>query len=200
MGAVTWSVDGIYLAGAALAMFVVFGFRRGVQRELLVMVAIGLSMLLASLVGAGTTERINRLYKAGRFVIEDALARDPSTQVWERIQALRDPLAGERGVQGLALSILVVGVVTTYAYTQRRYVRSDDLWSRVLGALAGGVNGLLLGWSLLQLTGRGAVLMRASMAPLGMRAVATDPTALLVLVVAMLLIAFGLHSASGRAG
>src|SRR4030042_1798854 len=79
-GAVTWHVNQYSLVGITLAIFAFVGLRRGISRELLSMVGIGLGMLLANVLAPILGPQVNRFYRLGRFALGGGLAGDDPTE------------------------------------------------------------------------------------------------------------------------
>ncbi len=193
-----WYIDEATVVGGALLVFVVVGYRRGVARELPTLFGLGAGWLLASLVGPGLTERLNRLYRAARFVVEDALGREDSTAIWERVRALPDIIRTDTDAEILALGVFVGWVGLMYIVTQYRCRGPANRTGRVLGALAGGVNGLLFSRGVVHLAG-GQALRWARPAAGWVEAALPEGqgAAVMVVLVIALLIAFGVYSAAG---
>jgi len=198
MGVGEWYIDDGTVVVAALLVFLYVGYRRGVQRELPTLFGLGAGWLLASLVGPGLAERMNRLYRSARFLVEDSLSREDPAAVWERIRALPDIVRTDTDAKVLALAVFVGWVGLVYIVTQFRCRGPANRTGQVLGALGGATNGLLFSRGVMLLT-RGTA-MRWTLPAAGLVEAAfpegSGASVMVVLVVA-LLIAFGVYSAAG---
>jgi len=189
---------GYYLpVGATLLFFGFLGFRRGVNRELFSMFGIALGMWLASSLGPALVPLANRLYKLLRFALTEGLTSGDPTAAWQNAKAWPDLIRTTADVQLLALGVFVVIVLLFYLWGQGRARPPQTGMSKLLGLVAGGINGFLIAYFLFPalLPKSTAVITLPSgqiNATLGNR----QTVALAIVIFTVLLIAFGLHSAS----
>ena len=201
MTAGVWTIDETTVVVVALLAFLYLGYRRGVQRELPTLFGLGAGWLLARIVGPGLAERLNRLYKGVRFLIEDLVAREDSVSIWQRVRALPDPIGTETDVDILALAAFVGVVGLVYILTQYRCRGPANATGRVLGGLGGAANGLLFSRGVVLLAGRPTIRLSLPATPLGAVVLSEgNGASIMVVLVVGLLIAFGVYSASGAHG
>ncbi len=201
MRAGAWVIDETIVLVVALLVFLYLGTRRGVQRELPTLFGLAAGWLLASSVGPGLAERLNRLTKSVRFLVLDIVGRDSPAVIWERVRALPDPIQTDTDLDILALAVFVGCVALVYIVTQYRCRGARNATGRVLGGLGGAVNGLLFSRGVELLAARPTFRLDLPATPLG-EAAATQgngPSIMIVLIVG-LLIAFGVYSASSAHG
>ncbi|NLD42080.1 MAG: hypothetical protein GX657_01155 [Chloroflexi bacterium] len=200
MKAGVWVVDETIVVIVALLVFLYVGYRRGVQRELPTLFGLGAGWFLASIVGPGLAERLNRIYKGVRFLAEDLVGREDSAAVWQRIRALPDPIRVDTDVEILALAVFVGVVGLVYILTQYRCRGAANTTGRVLGGLGGALNGLLFSRGVVLLAGRPTVRLSLPATPLGDVSLAEgNRLSITVVLILGLLIAFGVYSASSGA-
>jgi len=141
---VSWSLDQYALIGATLALFGFLGFLRGVNRELRSMIGIGLGMLLASVMVPNMGKQINSLYKLGRFAVV-TIDVDPET-AWREVQMLPDLIQTSADLRFASLLVFCLVGLVFYLWGQGRSVAPPSLVSKVLGLVAGGINGFLVAY------------------------------------------------------
>ncbi len=197
-GAVTWTIDQYAIVGAALVAFGFVGLQRGIHRELLSMAAIGIGALVSGWLARALAPQINRIYRLGRFALEGGLSGDDPAAVWRRIGAMPDLVQSTDDVQLLGVLIFCLIVLVAYLWGQRRAPAPFTLLPRLLGLLAGALNGFLVCWHLVPLVlpkPRAIIAVSGGDVP---GVLASGQTLALVAVsVVAILIAFGLHNASG---
>ena len=140
----SWNVDQYALIGITLLLFGFLGFRRGANRELRSMVGIGLAMLLARVLVPNLGKQINFLYRLGRFALA-VVDSDPSN-AWQEAQLLPDLIQTPEDLQFVSLLVFLGIILLCYLWGQSRIAAPFSLSSRVLGALAGGINGFLVAY------------------------------------------------------
>jgi len=195
--AITWPTGSTSVVLVALLAFFALGFRRGIRREMITLVVLGAGWALTNLMTTGVGERLNRLYKGARFFVENLVASEPPSAVWQRVRDLQDPFQTESDVRLLSLVVFVVLAIAVYVWTQRGYMDSTGATGKVLGGLAGVLNGMLFSGVVVQLTGEPTLQIALPTDGLGLRSGDTDSVAVTIVVVAALAIAYGLYTASG---
>jgi uncharacterized membrane protein required for colicin V production len=186
------------LLGITLAVFGLLGFRRGVNRELLLMVGIAVAMLLANSIGPALIPVVNQLYRLLRFAVSGGLGGADPTAAWQASKQLPDLVSATRDAQFVVIGVFVLIVLTFYAWGQRRVAEPRSFMSKILGLLAGGINGFLVAYYLfpvlLAQSGAGTSLPSQEISAI----LTSGQTIALVIVVFMvLLIAFGLYNSTG---
>ncbi|MHB0856687.1 MAG: hypothetical protein ACYC5M_03845 [Anaerolineae bacterium] len=178
-GTITWVLSHSTLVGIAVVVLAVVGFQRGANRELTTMLGIGAGILLSGMLSgmlAPTVARVVRVAaaasEAGKGILETQVA----------------PL--------LILGVVVLGFVV---YGQLRVPGPRSIVSRLLGLVAGGINGYLIAYFVLpRMTGK-PVTAVAAQSGAG-AAGGGDSAAWLVVALVGVLIAFGLYSSSAPKG
>lgn len=196
-GAVTWHVNQYLLVGLTLALFGFVGFRRGVNRELFSMVGIGLGMLLANVLAPQLGPQVNRFYRLTRFALGGGITGDDPVSAWQRVRELPDLISTPGDVQLLLVLVFVVTALFFYLWGQGRIAVAYSLTSRLLGLLAGGVNGFLVAYYLFPLLfpePKAVITLPSDEVTAVLSNSQTIALASVFFVI--VLIAFGLHSAS----
>lgn len=197
-GAVTWTIDQYAIVGAALLVFGFVGLQRGIHRELYSMVGIGIGALLSGWLARALGPQINRTYRLGRFALEGGFSGEDPTAAWRRIGALPDLVRTPEDVSFVSVTIFCLIVLVAGLVGQRRARAPFSLLPRVLGLFAGALNGFLVCYHLVPLV---FPAPRAIIAVSGgdVRSVLASGQTLALVAVSFvaILIAFGLHNASG---
>jgi len=141
---VSWHVGQNPLIGATMALFGFLGFVRGANRELRSMVGIGLGMLLATLLVPNLGKQINSLCKLGRFAFA-VIDSDPST-AWQKAQVSPDLIQTPADLQIVSLLLFVGLVLASYLWGHSQTAAPPSVPSKLLGVLAGGINGFLIAY------------------------------------------------------
>jgi len=141
--ALTWTVDQYLLLGVTLALFALVGLRRGVNRELLSMVGIGVGILVSERGAVVLQPQVNRLYQMVRFALSGGLSSPDPTAAWAQASSLPPLVSTAAHLQTLALCVFVLIVLIFYLLGQRLLRKSNSIIIRFLGMLAGGINGYL---------------------------------------------------------
>lgn len=196
---VTWDVNQFVFSGLALALFGLVGFRRGVNRELLSVIGIALGMLLSGRLAAAAGPQINRFYKLGRFALGGGLASDDPSAAWQQAKGLSDPFQTPQDAQLLGLMVFLLITVFFFLLGQVRLPAPGSAMLKVLGGLAGVVNGFMVAHYILPIAfpGTGAVITVSSGQV--QETLSNDRTiAYVAALLVAVLIAFGLHNAATR--
>jgi uncharacterized membrane protein required for colicin V production len=197
-GAVTWTIDQYVIVGTALVAFGFIGLQRGVHRELHSMVGIGIGALLSGWLARTLAPQINRLYRLGRYALEVGLSGEDPGVAWRRIGATPDLVQATENVSSASVVVFCLIVLVAFMWGQRRVAAPHAFLPRLLGMLAGALNGFLVCYYLVPLvfpTPRAIIAVQSG----GIRNVLTggQTPALVAVSLVAILIAFGLHSASG---
>lgn len=196
-GAVTWNVSQYMLVGLTLGLFAFVGFRRGVNRELLSMVGIGLGMLLATVLAPGLGPQVNRFYRLARFSLGGGLTADDPTAAWQKARELPNFVRTPADEQFLSVVVFAVIALLFYLWGQGRAATAHSLTSRVLGLLAGGINGFLVAYFLFPLIfPEPRAVITVPSGDISAALSSSQTIALAGVFFVVVLIAFGLHSAS----
>jgi uncharacterized membrane protein required for colicin V production len=194
--ALTWTVNQYLLLGITLALFAYMGFRRGVNRELLSMVGIGLGMMVSGSAGPVVAPLVNRLYRVGRFALSGGLFAGDPTTAWASANSLPSIVNTPEAVQSVSLLVFVAVALAFYLLGQRAVPGGKSLPLRVLGLLAGGINGFLASYYLFPLVfsrPRAIIMVPGEQ----VKSTLNEPQniALVAVFFVVVLIAFGLLSA-----
>ncbi len=190
--ALTLTIDQYLLLSVTLALFAFLGWKRGVSRELLSMVGIGLAILAAPRVAPVAQPVINQVHALAR----SAAGANAAPQVAG--QAL---IKSAADLQTLGVLIFALIVIAAYLVGQRLARAAGSFGSRLLGTMAGAINGFLVAYHLFPavLNRPRAVIMLPG-AQLENTLSSPRNVALVVVFFVVLLVAFGLYSANaGRA-
>lgn len=186
------------LLGVILAVFAYLGFRRGVNRELLLTLGIVLGILLSPRMALILTPWVNRFYRLGRFALSGGLFSDNPAAAWQAASGLDDLVESPRDQLILTLVIFSSFVLLFFIIGRKRLPLGKTLILRVLGALAGAVNGFLIAYflspHLLNVYETTVILPSQE---LRTTLTATETIARAVFVFLAVMIAFGLYNARG---
>jgi uncharacterized membrane protein required for colicin V production len=194
---VTWTISQQMLIGAAAVVFGYLGFRRGINRELLLMIGIFISMLLASQLAPAMQGIINRFYRLFRLLLTGALFAGDLLEAWQAVQALPALIRTPAHVQMLSLITFIVTVVVFYVVGQYRLPQPGSLALRLMGTFLGIINGFLIIYFLFPMifTRPQAIILLPSGEV--QQALTDEQTvARIVALFVFVLIAFGLYTAS----
>lgn len=196
MSMVTWTINQYVVLGAALVLFAYIGFRRGVNRELFSAAGVVLGMLIADGLAPSLVDQVNRGFKLVRFALGGGIGgADPST-AWQAAKGQPDLVRTGEDIQKLSLVVFAFVVTLVYLLSGRVVRAPGSPALRLLGGVAGAINGFLVAYYLVPMlfTGTQAVI---SMPGTELTTFLTDAQtlALIALVFVAVLIAFGLHNA-----
>ena len=195
--AVTWNVNQYMLMGLALGLFGLVGFRRGVNRELLLMIGIALGMWLSSQVAPSLESLVNRLYRMGHLALGGGLTGQDPTAAWQSARELPDLIRTPEDLQMLGLALFILVVACSYLLGQRRFPQPDSTMLRILGSFAGAINGFLVSYHLFPIVLAKPTAVISLPSGQVQEALTSGQTiARMVALFVFVLIAFGLYSAS----
>jgi hypothetical protein len=194
---VTWNVNQYMLVGFTLALFGFVGFRRGANRELLSMIGVAIGVILSSALATALWPWVNRLYKLLRFALGGGITSEDPTAIWQKYKDLPD-LVKAGDLQFLSFIIFALIVWTFYFYGEKKIAGPKALVARVVGLLAGGLNGFLVGFYLFPM------LFPKTRAVINLPGNVVNQTltdsktwAVVVFFFVVVLVIFGLYSSSG---
>jgi hypothetical protein len=197
-GAVTWTIDQYVIVGAALVVFGFIGLQRGVHRELFSMVGIGIGALLSGWLARALAPQINRMYRLGRFALEGGLSGEDPAAAWRRIGAMPDLVQSADDRLFVSVVIFCLIVLTAYLWGQRRAPAPFVLLPRLLGLLAGALNGFLVCYYLVPLVfPKPRAIIAVSSGDVRDVLASGQTLAFVAVSLVAILIAFGLYNASG---
>jgi len=180
---------------AILAVFFLVGFRRGVRRELNVLLGVGVGWGLARLAGPGLIRWVNRAYKTVAFVARSIVGPGDPGAAWNQARDLADPLDPQVHVRPAALALLALGVGIAYLVGERRYPNPVEFGARLLGGLTAVVNGYLIVGEVTRFLGVTPSGISTSTYGVTAQSRNGDSVGLIVVAITVLFIAFGLYSA-----
>ena len=186
------------LVTAMLVLFGLLGFRRGVSRELISLIGIGMGMLLATALAPKLTRWVNMLYQVVRFILGGGLGAADPVVVWDEASALPPLIRTSADEQLLALSLFILIVLIAYAWGQSAAARPQALLLRVLGAVAGAINGFLLAYYLFPIVfSRPSMVINVPSSQMQETLKDSQNIAIVIVVFVTVLISLGLYNASG---
>jgi uncharacterized membrane protein required for colicin V production len=193
----TWTVSQQMLIGVAAALFGYLGFRRGINRELLQMIGIFVSMVAASQLAPAMQGMVNRLYRLFRLMFTGALVTGDLMEAWQEVQALPPLVRTPEDVQMLSLVTFIVVLFMFYLIGQYQLPQPKGLALRLMGTFVGVINGFLIIYYLFPMvfTRPQAIILLPSEE---VHQTLTDEqtVARIVALFIVVLIAFGLYTAS----
>lgn len=196
LGITTWNVSEVVMLGVMLLVFAVIGFRRGVNRELLMIVGVVISMLMSEKVAGTLKGTINQFYKLGRMMLMGGLANPAAA--WEKAQNTPPLVSTDMHLKLLGIVVFVGMVLFFYWWGQNRFPPPATWPLRALGLLAGAINGFLIVYYMFPILFPGPqTVITLPNAQVRNALVDSQSIARVVAFFVIILIAFGLHSASG---
>jgi len=139
----TWNMSQYAMMGLILGIFGFSGFRRGVNRELLSLVGMGLGMLLSAQLAVSLVPMVNRFYKLGRLALSGGLTSDNPVTAWQTVQDLPALVRTQADTEMLALFVFLLILVAFYLIGQVSFRPPDSMIPRILGLFMGVVTGFL---------------------------------------------------------
>ena len=129
------------------------------------------------------------------MVVQDIAAGDDPGALWSQVHAVADPLDPLAHARPAALVVLGLSVAIAYLVSERRQPGPAEFVTKVLGGLMAVVNGYLMVGEVTRLLGPAEVGVSVSARGLAAHTSDGDSAALIVVVITVLVIAFGLYSA-----
>jgi uncharacterized membrane protein required for colicin V production len=192
----TWTINEVALVGITLGIFGFVGLRRGVSRELLAMIGIGLGVLIAGELASVAQPQVNRLYKLVQLALSGGLTSDNPAAAWQQVSGLPPLVSTAEDLQSLELVVFMLVALAFYLLGQRFVAGSTGLLPRLLGLLAGGINGFLVALYLYPaIFSQPTAVLTVSGQEVRKTLVGGENLAVVAVFFVIVLIAFGLYSA-----
>jgi uncharacterized membrane protein required for colicin V production len=199
--AATWTVSQYLLLGLLMGLFGVIGFRRGVNRELISLVGLGVAIWVALQVAPSLDDQINRMYRLTRFALGGGLGADDLSAAWAEAQALPDLIQSEADRRLLSVAIFVVMALLVYLVGDGRIERAESFLPRMLGLFVGLINGFLVAYYLAPVVlTESQINITVQSGEVQQSLTSGQTLARVGLFLVCVLIAVGLYNASGRRG
>jgi hypothetical protein len=194
---VTWNVNQYMLIGFTLALFGFVGFRRGANRELISMIGVAIGVMFSNALAVALRPGINRLNVLVRFALAGGISAEDPTTIYQTYKNLPELV---KASDQLFLSFIIFAIIiwVFYFYGEKRIAGPHALASRIVGLLAGGINGFLVGFYLFPMLfpkTRAVINLPGNVVN---RTLGDSKTwALAVFFFIVVLVIFGLYSSSG---
>ncbi|MFO7695735.1 MAG: CvpA family protein [Anaerolineae bacterium] len=197
----TWSVNQYVLIAIVASLFGLIGYRRGIRRELIVLLTLVVAIAAVGFITDSLVEPLNRFYYLQKFARVGGLGADDPSAVWREVRGAPELIESERSRDVLKIGLF--GGVALLAYIlSARYGRARvGVVDGVLGLLVGLLNGVAVIYFLLPiLFPDPTTLLEISTARVQGTLGGGMLRVQLFIVFVVVLIAYGLYSASGRYG
>jgi hypothetical protein len=199
MPSTTVNVSEFLLMGLILGLFALVGFRRGVHRELISLVGIGLGMLVANGLTSSLVPSVNRYYRMLQFARGGGLSAADPTAAWSATQSAPNLIRTTSQQQTLGMAIFLLVALAFIVVGQIWGARPRSLGLRLLGLLMGLINGFLVARFLTPiLFAAPRALIALPSGEVQARLTDSQTIAFAILFFVGVIIALGLYSASGR--
>ncbi len=156
---VTWNVSQYAVMGLALGLFGFLGFRRGVNRELLSLIGVGIGMLLATQFASSLVPSVNRFYKLGRLAMSGGLASDNPLGAWQSVQQLPALVRTPEDIELLGMIVFLMVFGFSYLISQKCFPAPESLTLRILGLGLGVITGFLFIYYLMPIIFYGSTMV-----------------------------------------
>ena len=196
--AATWTVDQHVVLAVVLGLFGLSGYRRGIDREFLLAVGILLAMAVSGSLASSVQHQVNRVHKLSRFALVGGLTSGDPSAAWRSVSGQPALVQTSADLGTLGVAIFLMCVLLFYMIGEARPANAS-VGGRVLGLLVGSLNGYLVARYLFPTALPKAMAIIA--VPSGeIRGTLSDTNTIARVVVfaVLVLIAFGLHGASGQ--
>ena len=195
---ITWTINQYLVLGIIFAVFAFLGFRRGVNRELLLMVGIGLAIMLAAKAGPSFQPQVNRFYKLARFALSGGLTSENPAEAWLGLSDLPPLIDTPEKVELLSLALFTLTVLFFYVLGEMFYAGPQSPWLGFLGLISGGINGFLIAYYLIPIVfPQPVAIIMVPSQQVNSTLADTQNWALIIVVFVAVLIALGLYSVAG---
>ncbi len=199
MPSTTFNVSEQLLMALLLGLFALVGFRRGVHRELITLIGIGLGMLAANAFAGRLIPGVNRLYRMVRFALGGGLSAADPTAAWGQAQAAPDLIHTVTQQQTLGLVVFLFIVLLFFIGGQIWGAKPRSPLLRLLGVLMGLINGYLVARFLTPiLFAAPKALIALPSGEVQARLSDAETLAFVILFFVGVIITLGLYSASGK--
>ena len=149
MTSVTWNLNQYLVMGTLLGVFALVGFRRGVNRELLSVIGIGLGIFVAQRTAPTLGPQVNSVYRMMRFALRGGLTSDNPTDAWEQARRLPDLVKSQADVQLCGVVVFFLVVLVFYLVGQQYVAGPRSIILKLLGVFTGVVGGFLMAYYLI---------------------------------------------------
>jgi uncharacterized membrane protein required for colicin V production len=196
---VTWTLSEYALLGLVVGGFALVGLLRGVNRELLSAIGVGIAILLAEPAATALGPQVNLFVKLGQLAFSGGLAGGDLGASWSKIREAESFIQTPDDMRLFGVALFLLMVALAYAIGQIRIQAPAGPVLRVLGLMAGGVNGFLIAFYLFPiLFPKPTALIAVPSGQVQATLTSGSTIARVVLVFVVVLIALGLYSASRR--
>ncbi len=137
-------LDQLTLAVVVVAVFAIFGYRRGILRELVATPAILLAPFAGPWLGEVLTPWANRFYRLFLFARFGGLVTDDLAAVMEKVRQVPPLICTPAHTVRFGAILFLAVIACGYLLGQWRIKGQPDRVARLLGAIMGMVNGYVL--------------------------------------------------------
>ena len=193
---VTWTVNQYMVLGVVGLAFGLIGLRRGVNRELLVSIGVAIAIILSETIAQALAPQANLFIRLGGFALSGGLTGGDPVGHWKELEGQSPVLETPSDMQLFALGVFLLIVALAYLIGQLRIAPPSNPILCALGLLCGCVNGLMVAYYLAPIVFPQPTALIAVQGG-QMQETLTDgqTVARIVLVMVIILIVLGLHSA-----
>jgi hypothetical protein len=194
-GLVTWTLNQYVLLAFVLAIFALSGFRRGINRELLLAIGIVLGIAISETIAPRLVPQANRFHRLLSFALRGGITSDDPAAAWQALGNL-PPListAEDQTLLGVAVFASMVMLFFLIGQLQRA---PGSLAMKVLGAVGGGINGFIVSYHLFPVLFPRPTAVVVPSGQLATVLTSAQTIASVALLFIVLLIALGLYNAS----
>ncbi len=198
--AVTWTMSQYVVLLLLVGVFGIIGFVRGIRRELIVFGALVVGAAVLGLAGESIARPVNRLYDFQRFFFAGGAAAEDPAMVWRQVSEAPALIDTERGLDRLKVAIFGITGLAGYLLGEKLRPPAFGLPMKALGLIMGLLNGVVVAYFAFPILfpEPTAVIMVPS-GEVHQTLASPDFRAHLIVLFIVVLVAFGLVSASGRA-
>ncbi len=195
----TWTINQYLLIACVAGVFGLIGYRRGVRRELTVLLLLLAAIAIVGLFTDSLVAPINRFGYLLRFAREGGLGAEDPTAVWREIRGTPELIQSERNREMLKVGLFSAIILVAYLLTARFGRARSGILDGALGFAVGTLNGVAIVYFLLP------ILFPEPIALIQLSTEQVQNTfdggtfrVQFFIVLVVVLIAFGLYTASGR--
>ncbi len=196
--AVVWDVNKYIFMAIVLGLFGFTGFRRGVNRELLSVIAVAVGMLVSDRLAELFYPLVNRFHKLVQLALSGGLMAENPAEAWQKVQQLPPLIETPADIQFLGLTFFFTIVLFFYVLGQGTIPPPRTIILNVLGLCVGLVNGFLMVYYLFPvLFSQPEAVITLPGGAVREMLMDEQVVARVVALFVFVLIIFGLYSASG---
>jgi hypothetical protein len=142
------NLNQLYLFVGFIVLFGLMGLRRGISKELLVLVGIFLAIVVGKWGAPSLQPWVNRYYKLVMFSLKGGLVAEDPTSVLTEIEGLEVPITTDHDL--LVLGTAAFGLIVLASYLLGEFVIKPPkkLSQRLSGAILAGINGYFIAYFL----------------------------------------------------